>query len=250
MFKILAFSAVALLLTVNIFGRQSELSIVPKEVTYKRRGADIPDNKKTFTVRYPIIKNRLNPALKRKIENTISYWRVFKTSLREEMKSDWTYSIDYQVNYNDNGVLDITLIIEGSGAYPDSAIKNLVVDLKTGKQLKTEDLFNKAALPKLLSEIRKKIRKQEDEAIKETPELKETLALQRESSPEFHPTPEQINWKHLEELSINYKGVTFLYDYNFPHVTQALEPDGRYFFAYAELKPFIKRDGLLARFIR
>jgi hypothetical protein len=91
MFKILALSAVALLLTVNIFGRQSELSIVPKEVTYKRRGADIADHKKTFTVRYPVIKNRLNPVLKRKIENTISYWRVFKTSLREEMKSDWTY---------------------------------------------------------------------------------------------------------------------------------------------------------------
>jgi hypothetical protein len=43
--------------------------------------------------------------------------------------------------------------------------------------------------------------------------------------------------------------VTFLYDAGFPHAIQALEPNGNYFFSYAELRPFIKKDGLLGTFI-
>jgi hypothetical protein len=41
-----------------------------------------------------------------------------------------------------------------------------------------------------------------------------------------------------------------LYDPEFPRVIQALQPDGSYFFTYAELKPFIKPGGLLGKFIR
>ena len=53
----------------------------------------------------------------------------------------------------------------------------------------------------------------------------------------------------LDEFSISDKGVTFLYDYGFPHAIQALEPDGRYFFTWAQMKQHIKRGGLLAKFI-
>ena len=53
-----------------------------------------------------------------------------------------------------------------------------------------------------------------------------------------------------KNFPISDEGVTFYYDYGFPHVIQALAPDGQYFFKWAELKPFIKPDGLLARFVR
>jgi len=43
-------------------------------------------------------------------------------------------------------------------------------------------------------------------------------------------------------------GVTFLYDAGFPHVIQALQPDGRYFFSYAVLRPHIKSSGPLGVF--
>ena len=36
----------------------------------------------------------------------------------------------------------------------------------------------------------------------------------------------------------------------YAHVAQALEPPGEFFSSYRELKPFIRTDGLLARFIR
>jgi hypothetical protein len=44
-------------------------------------------------------------------------------------------------------------------------------------------------------------------------------------------------------------GITFLYDAGFPHAIKAFEPQGKYFFTYAELKLYIKRDGPLGQFI-
>ncbi|MEP6847432.1 MAG: hypothetical protein ABI999_01160 [Acidobacteriota bacterium] len=45
-------------------------------------------------------------------------------------------------------------------------------------------------------------------------------------------------------------GITILYDYQFPHVALAVQPDGRYFFTWQQLKPFIKQGGLLHQFVR
>ncbi|MEO8649737.1 MAG: hypothetical protein ABI539_11285 [Acidobacteriota bacterium] len=46
------------------------------------------------------------------------------------------------------------------------------------------------------------------------------------------------------------RGVTFLYNYGYPLVAQAPEPSGEFFVPFAELRPYIGRDGLLARFAR
>ena len=54
----------------------------------------------------------------------------------------------------------------------------------------------------------------------------------------------------MDDLSIYGRGVTFYFDAGFPHVIQALEPDEEYFFSYAELRPYIKRNGPLAVFVR
>ena len=56
--------------------------------------------------------------------------------------------------------------------------------------------------------------------------------------------------ENFNEFSVSDKGATILYDAGFPHVIQALEPEGRYFFTWTQLKPFIRPDGLLARFVR
>jgi hypothetical protein len=56
--------------------------------------------------------------------------------------------------------------------------------------------------------------------------------------------------ENLNEFEIGSRGLTFLYDAGFPHVIQALQPNGRYFFSYAELKPFIRPDSALGQFVR
>jgi hypothetical protein len=50
----------------------------------------------------------------------------------------------------------------------------------------------------------------------------------------------------VEKFSVSNRGVTFLYDYGFPHVSLALQPEGRYFFSWAELKPFLAPYGKIA----
>ena len=54
----------------------------------------------------------------------------------------------------------------------------------------------------------------------------------------------------IDDFSISDKGVAFLYDAGYPHAIRAFEPEGRYFFSYAELKPFITREGPLGQFVK
>jgi hypothetical protein len=159
---------------------------------------------------------------------------------------DWLTSLDYQVIYNKNNILDIRLAMDGLGAYPDTSYKYLVFDLRTGNEIAIQDVFTQ--LPKLRNMIRGKMKRQE---LALGRAMRKELAVQRQmdSEGEDYPPPEKLELKRLEGFSVSDQGVTFLYDYGFPHVALALEPPGKFFFTWAQLKPSIRRDGLLARFI-
>lgn len=217
--------------------------ITSKKTTYTRR-KPISDYKKTFTVNYPKVK-AANALLSKKIETSISYEKNFEFTLKEEMgEIQWLEEADYTVDYNKNGVLSIELFITGSGAYPSSSNKNIVVDLKTGNKVRPIDVFTN--LTGLVSKI-KAMQKEEIKAgikvIKEDPDSGDLNTDELFQDKDFKIAD-------LEGFSLSDKGVTFKYDYGFPHVIQALQPDGTYFLDWAQLKPFIKRTGLLGRFIR
>ena len=52
------------------------------------------------------------------------------------------------------------------------------------------------------------------------------------------------------DFQVGEKGITFLYDAGLPHVIEAFEPEGRYFFTYSELQRYINRGGPLGQFVR
>jgi hypothetical protein len=56
--------------------------------------------------------------------------------------------------------------------------------------------------------------------------------------------------ENLDDFSVSTRGITFLYDAGLPHVIRAFEPEGRYFFSYSELTPYLNRNGPLGQFIR
>lgn len=226
--------------------------ITPKKTVYTRKIRGIEKEKRTFDVRYPIVSDAISPAAKKNLNNTIDYWRVFETSLKSSLEEDTSLSsLDYKVNYNKNGVLDISLIQETVAAYPDTHTVNLVIDLKTGKPVTFNDIFAQNSRPRLANLVGKKLAAEKKEIIKsiDADTVSYSDAEGRESSKQsvndLKFTPENFN-----EFSIGDKGVTILYDAGFPHVIQALQPAGRYFFSWAEIKPFIRRDGLLGKFIR
>jgi hypothetical protein len=79
--------------------------------------------------------------------------------------------------------------------------------------------------------------------IKKDPDMKETDPASLFESTNFTVAD-------LNEFSVGDNGVSFIYDYGFPHVIQALQPGGSYFFTWTQLKPYIKPGGLLSRIAR
>ncbi len=219
------------------------VTITPKKVTYKRP-KPISEYKKTFEITYPKVK-AATPALSKKIEDTISYQKNSNLDLKDELNDgQWLETAEYAINYNKNGLLDIILSTEGSAAYPSTYNKEIIVDLKTGNRVTAQNVFIK--IPALAAAVRKM-----------------QLAEIKKSQADYKKDPESADFdgseyfnsakytaKSLDDFKISDKGVTFTYNYDFPHVVLALQPDGEYFFSWTQLKTFIKADGLLGRFVR
>ena len=113
--RIALFSLSLALFAAAAFGQS--IVIKPKKVTYKRP-KPIDEYKKTFTITYPIVSG-LSPTLNKKIESSVSYEKVADVDIKEELSGGWLEEATYKVNYNKNGILDITLNVSGLGAYPD-----------------------------------------------------------------------------------------------------------------------------------
>lgn len=231
---ILAFSAVSFAQSVKI---------TSQKVTYKRP-KPIADFKKTFTVNYPKVK-AATTSLSKKIENTISYAKVLSLNLQEEKgEYQWLEAADYNVVYNKNGILSIYLSMEGTAAYPSSVGKTVVVNLKTGNQVKPADIFTNLA--GLAAEIKKSQQAEIKQAKEDYKKDSETADF---NASEYFDTAD-FKVENLEGFSVSADGVTFIYDYGFPHVIQALQPSGNYLLTWAELKPYIKKTGLLGQFVK
>lgn len=232
------------LLTFSAFSTVGQsVKIIPKMVTYTRPKA-ISNFKKTFTVIYPIVKGT-SLHLAKKIEESISYKKVMSLDIQDEVNnSDWLQEADYRVSYNQRGVLSIYLNYTGTGAYEQYFGKNVVVDLKTGKRVTAKDVFSN--LNGLVAKI-KSIQKDEiAESIKEIKNQKDFNDVNTDDLFRY------VDFKkiHLEDFSIDAKGVSFQYDYGFPRIYMMIEPSNSYFLSWKEIKPYIKKDGLLGRFVK
>ena len=223
---------------ITAFGQS--IIVTPKKTVYRRPKPQL-DFKRTFSIRRPIVKAS-TPALSKKITIAVSPDSVLDINLREEMREyQWLEEADYKVLYNRNGVLSMELWMTGTAAYPDSVTKRVVVDIKNGMRVSIPNTFTR--MPQLAALIRKA---QIDEVKKASEEMKSDP----DAEPEQLFSETNFTTEDLKEFSVNDKGVTFYYDYGFPHVLEGLQPDGEFMFDWQTLKPFVRRDGLLARFIR
>ena len=70
----------------------------------------------------------------------------------------------------------------------------------------------------------------------------------------FHDDPYAGDFEfkvdNLQDVGVAGGGVTFTYDFDFPHVMLACEPDGSFRMTWAEIKPYLRADGALARFAK
>ncbi len=216
--------------------------ISPRKVVYTRPRATT-DLKKTFTIVYPKVKAS-SPALSRKIEQAASYPAVLGLNVREELtESQWLEEADYEVHYNAHGILVITLSMNGTAAYADGTSKTVAVDLRSGFRLRPADVFVKRE--SLIDKLAAMQRTEIDAAInemKKDPEAKDV-------DPAELFVEEKFTADHLQWFAIDDAGVTFIYDYGFPHVLEGYEPEGRYKFSWNEIATFVKVPGPLAHFV-
>jgi hypothetical protein len=206
------------------------------------------DARRGAIINYPAVSGLKNSPAVAKVRAALSPQNIFGQSL-EEIRSailaDRATIVDasYAINYNKNYLLDITFSVEtGGGAYPDNYNIHRLINLKTGEPVKASELFNQAMLKPLAAMVEKQLKA----------EIKKTIDENSKEDPDVDSYFEDKRYqlKDLNNISVDDKGVTFLYDYEFPHVIQALQPEGRFFFSYAQLKPYINPNGLLRPFIK
>ena len=154
--KIKFLSSIFVLTAFAAVGNDQSVVVTSKKVTYTRP-KPVADYKKSFTITYPKIK-AATPTLSKKIENAFSYQRILGVDLNGELNDiQWLESADYKVKYNKNGSLCIELSIEGSGAYPSSSSKVVVVDTRTGLRARPIDVFtNRTGLVGVLRKMQEK----------------------------------------------------------------------------------------------
>ncbi len=225
-------------------GFAQTVKIAPNEKTYTRV-KPISGYKKTFKVRRPIA-TAANALLSRRITTAIDPVTVLGINLQEELTEiQWLSEADYQEVFNQDGILTMMLWMEGSAAYTDGVTKYVVIDIAKGRRVAPLDVF--VDIKSLIAAIKKK---QDAEVAKSVAEIKKNPEWAADDDPKALFEYTDFTDKDLTNFAVDMAGVAFFYDYGFPNVVKALEPDGELRFSWAEIRPFIKHDGLLGRLAR
>ena len=235
-----------------------DIKIFPSKKVYARLNIDEDDWRKEFTVRYPIVEGLKSESIIFKINSILNYEKVFDVSLADAMENEtWLSDLDYTIKFIKKPFLNIEFMMEGTGAYPTITTQNIVVNYETGERIFAKDVFSENSLQRLVSIIDEfvqvDLRKAsiQEKYIDEIPlevnfdsdEYYEGMLLEnRFYSNKF--TVENLNNFSLEEY-----GITFDFDFGFPHVIKALQPEGKYYFDFSSLKQFIRKDSVLEKFI-
>ncbi len=226
---------------------QTRVTITPRKITIVRTGEvakNFPSRRKAV-VTYPFVSGLRNPETLRKVRAILQFKNIFGTTLKEYREDAWLEEFGYDVNHNQDYILDLTFWQTGRAAYPDTQHQHFTIDLRRGAVLKASDVFLADKFEQLAGLVNDKLQKELKDS---TPEILKSGDISATDLQDLH---DQLKFgiENLNDFEVKDDGIVFLYDAGFPHVIQALEPDGRYRFSYQELKPFLKPDGLLWQFV-
>ncbi len=220
------------------------VSITRQKKTYTRV-KPISGFKKTFTINRPVAKAS-TPELSKKITAAIDPVTVLGIDIKEELtEMQWLEEADFQEVFNSQGILTVELWMEGSAAYTDGVIKYVVVDVAKGERLTPTAAF--IDLPGLIAAVKKKQDAEVEKAIKE---IRTHPEFAKDDDPRRLFEYTSLEEKDLDNFAVDMAGVAFFYDYGFPNVIKALEPEGELRLTWDEIRPFLRPGGLLARFVR
>jgi hypothetical protein len=237
--------------SVNARAVQDRLVVRPRRIVLVRSAkiAKQFPHRKTATLTYPIISGLRDLALLRRIRGLLDLKNIFDYSLQEYREDSWLSEFSYTVNYNCDFLFDITFDQNGVAAYPDDQTKHFLINLKTGRVISATDAFLSESFGSLAELVNEKLQAELREIVSQA---KQRTDLEASESQGIADAFEQMKFEtaNLNDFQVGEKGITFLYDAGLPHVMEAFEPKGRYFFSYSELQRYINRGGPLGQFVR
>ena len=220
-------------------------AVEPGSIAIERATATLKGPDKEADIHYPVFKGVADKALLARIQQAAGLKAGTGNSLeewKEKFKDNpWLVEIYYEVTLNRHSIISLTYTEDGMGAHPSSSSESLAVDLRTGKAITAKDLFKPASLPTLAARVDKALQA----AVKKTRSEWGEKLVDHEEKLNVH-----FRVDNLDSFKLDERGVTFLYEFGFPHAFLAAEPEEEYFLSYKELKPFIDEKGLLAPFTK
>lgn len=210
--------------------------------------APFKDEYRTDTAQYklPVITGGGAAALIAKlntylVSDSILFENIDSSIVNYKMCGCGTIGADYNVLYNKNSVLSISVQIETMGAYPDVHYKDVNLNLKTGKRLLVTDIISKRSLKILAEKLDKIVQQRIKNKVKEE-QIGEEDALQFFEGDKFSE-------ESLANFAFTDNGIKFYYDYGLPHVIQALSPDEDILMTWKEIEDYVKAGSLLEKIL-
>jgi len=230
---------------------QDRLVVRPRRIVLVRSAklAKQFPHRKTATVTYPVISGLRDRTVLRRIRSLLDFKNIFDYSLQEYRQDSWLSEFDYTINYNSDFLFDITFRQSGAAAYPAEHTKHFLINLKDGRTIKASDVFLKDKFASLAALVDQKL---QAELRERATQVKKASDLKQSESQSIVEALEDMKFgpENLDDFSVSAKGIIFLYDAGLPHAIRAFEPEGRYFFSYSKLTPYLNRSGPLGQFIR
>ena len=143
----------------------------------------------------------------------------------------------FELNFNDLGILDLTIHVEFLGAYPSTSEYYFTFDTGTGRRLAMADLMSDERLPELAALV--------NERLQENIRTAESVYCPGPNGVDPEMYDAQFTEADLESFSVEEGGIEFHYDFGFPHIILAAEPEEDVFLSFDELAPCIDPDGPL-----
>jgi hypothetical protein len=223
------------------------VTITPHRTVFPRKSPLIrrSQQREKVLVVYPVITGLRNKIVLKRIRTLLQLKNIFGSTLAEYRESGWLEEFVYTVNYNQNHILDLTFTEYGSGMHAESDHKHFTIDLRTGNVVKATDVFLAERRDQLSNLVNEKLQQELKESREQILRTDEISA--RDLDALYGPL--RFKAANLSDFEVTRDGVIFLYDSVFPHVVRALAPVGRYRLTYAELKPYLRPDGLLWQFV-
>jgi hypothetical protein len=130
--------------------------------------------------------------------------------------------------------------VAGTGAYPSVMTEHHAFDLSTGKELGASDLLLPARQREVAALLDVRLQKEIEQA-----RSRQIGGLPTDCPVDMYEGSFTV--ENLSDFVLGAKGVTFHYEFGFPHAFLACAPPGTFEMSYRELAPYVLPDGPLAR---